>query len=318
MRKLKFLDYLSVSIFVVVMYFIPWENLQGFPFVDREQYIKYFIYQENVLTYKKVVRFSDYITNEVLWHALVPYITGGKRAKLEYFFYVISTFCLTIFAFFLVKHGKPYSLFLLVNPLMVDFTFSQLRMALSYSLLVIAYMSRIRYVILIAVFSSLLIHTSTVIFLFIYLFIKILERINRNNNFNRWIVLGGCVLLGFSISIATGPLRKNILLIVQDRRIKYDDLSSSITYASFWIVMLILCIFQRNVFFKSETNRYSIIILSLVTFNLFTSGYSLRFLSAALPMLVSTMLSMDRKKRSLCVVMYMLYMAAQWGYWVST
>ncbi len=306
-----------ITLFVLIMLVIPWEHLQGFKFVDRGNYLEYFNYHTNILEYKRIDNFIGALTNEVLWHYLIPLLTDDLGINIEHIFIVITVFCLFTFSLFLANRHGIWSLLLLINPLLITLSFSQLRMAFAYSFLLTAYMSRKLILAIALTIPAILIHTSSLIFISIFIFIWLLPKVKLKFASDKLQYISACVLAGLILSIAIGPLRDLILGSVGDRRIGYGNISSSLLYTSFWIGMLGLCMIQRTDFYRSEITKYSIIILSLVSFNIFTGGYTLRFLAVALPMLITTMLDMDKFKKYLCIIFYIIYLSFQWVYWLG-
>lgn len=311
------LAYGVVAVYVIFMMLMPWVDLQGFEFVDRERYINYFLYEDNILDYREFNGLVDYIKNEALWHYLIPLLKDGLSLGLNQIFFVISVFCLTVFGLFMVRYQPPWAVFLMASPLMVTLAFSQLRMALAYSLILLAYMVRRKFLVVLLVLPALFIHTSIAMFVALYIGMRIMERLYQKYWPNKIFITMACVFFGASISVAIGPLRDVILGAIGDRRADYGDASSSILYTLFWLGLLVATLFQRGSYYKSEVNRYAIIILSLVSLNLLTGGYTLRFLSIGMPMIMSAMLDMDKDKAGQVLVIYLAYLTFQWIYWAK-
>ena len=68
---------------------------------------------------------------------------------------------------------------------------------------------------------------------------------------------------------------------------------------------------------RDEINRYSIVMLSLVSFNVLTGSYTLRFLAITLPLLLSSILSMRDTLRLTVVSIYIVYAILQWIFWLQ-
>ena len=73
---------------------------------------------------------------------------------------------------------------------------------------------------------------------------------------------------------------------IGDRRAEYLDLSSSALYLSFWVGLLGLFLIDYRNIFRSVEGRFSLFILTLVAVNVFTGGYSLRFLALGYPFVI--------------------------------
>jgi hypothetical protein len=123
-------------------------------------------------------------------------------------------------------------------------------------------------------------------------------------------------LTGVLIATAIGPFREVILGAVGDRRAEYYDVSSTAAYLSFWIVMWVLLLYRWKDTMTSIDARYALIILSIVAMNVFTGGYSSRFIAAAFPSLVITMSHWRSKPFSLITLLFVPYASLQWVYWL--
>ena len=313
----KLVDLLAIIIFITAMILVPWEQLQGYEFLDRQVYIEYFLYGKNVLEYREFNGILDYLTYEALWHKVIAALVDDAGIPIDHIFLAISVLSLATSSFFLIRRHNPLSLLLLINPLLVDLAFSQLRIALAFSLLVIGYLIRKRTLFITLVLIAMFIHTATIIFAGIIIAVLLVKRYFSEKGANKVLIFSFLCVVGLCISLVISPLRETILSTVGDRRLDYDDHASSFLYSSFWIGMLVLCAFQNKSFLQDEVNCYSIIILSLVFFNVITSGYSTRFIAVSLPMLMSTMLSLSpRTQRPVAILVYASYVLIQWVYWL--
>lgn len=308
----KFIRILTVSAFVTCMLLIPWEDFGGDRFRDKEVYINYFTYGTSVLEYKSFYGFLDYLVNEFFWHLLVSSI-AGMGLPAEAFFLIITGMCLYVFSWYLVSRHGLMSLAFLINPLVVDFAFSQFRLALAISLAGIAYILGRRSVSYILVGLSLFIHTAMLLFLFMYFAIYFLRHLPRDKMILFQFLVLVCV--GALVSLAISPWREAILSVVGDRRAEYGDASSTLLYSSFWILFLIASAVRMKSSISRDSQRFSVIILSVVSFNVLTGGYSLRFLSAGFPALVSSILDVRGYYGLLLVSCFVIYIFFQWLYW---
>lgn len=314
----RVLEIFAVIGFSVLMVSLPWEEMQGYKFVDLNVYRDYFLYQKPVFEYVNFTSFIDYITREALWHYSGMFLIRTLGIPADYVFLFISLFCCLTFSYFLVRQQGIPSLILLINPLLVTLAMSQLRSALAFSLLLIAYMAKPKVIKLVVTITALFIHTSVALFLPIFFFISfVAKRVTqfKTGKISAYIIL---CLLGLFVSVLIGPLKDIVLGYFGDRRSEYViDASSSFLYTVFWIGLLIVAGLQERSFFKKEVHCFTVTILSIVTSNLFTGGYSLRFLSLALPMTMSTMLDFKNPFKFLLIIGYIAYMIFQWTYWLQ-
>lgn len=312
--------------FVVVISVFPWpeifSNIYGYEMIDRGVYTNYFLYEESVLNYKVFDGPLSYIKDEYLWHYLVGYAVDNSIIKIEQIYFVISFVCLFVYSLILIRTSKLISLIFLVNPLVIDFAFSQLRLAFAIALIGIAYLVKSKKIGL-AVFVVILstfIHSAAGLFIFIYIVVWLLDYCEHQFSIAPWLKFVLLCSLGVFISLVIGPLREVILSAVGDRRAEYPDMSSSITYSLFWILLLASIGFRLRDFVKEDYNNYTIVILSIVTTNTIHGGYSTRFLAAAFPFLVSTIFffqSAYSQNVYRCVVgVFTCYAILQWFFWL--
>lgn len=311
--------YFFIIVFSAIFSFLPWENIwnsaHGYNFIDRDVYRDIFLNQP---PYGEPCSFSSIvgcITNERLWDYTVRFFLG-QGVQLEHVFQSISFLLIAAFCFFIaIKNDKIWPIFLLFNPLVIDLAFSQLRLSLALSLLYFAYLFKAKSLRTPLVFCSIFIHTASALFIAIYVF-SYLSGKKLVLARSKWFVIFILVLTGGVFSILLGPLRELILSYIGDRRAQYQDLSSSVLYSLFWVGLLGCSLFQRSRFLDRLENRFSIIILSLVAFNILFSGYSTRFIAASFPAIISYMLNLSREYRMIVLPMFIYYAYAQWIYWL--
>lgn len=317
----SFENFLALALFMLFMSAVPWvsiyELIYQFPYEDRSVYLHYFSFEESVLSYVKFSGVKDYFINEFLWHySVISLMNNG--VDLEVIFFFISFFSLLMPALLVLKYGKPWMLIFLINPLIVDFSFSQLRSALAVSILIFAFLlkERYRYISIGAVLLAMLVHTASVIFASIYIFILLMDKFSKKFNFGKSIYLIFILIFGALVSIALGPLREWILIVLGDRRAEYPDMSSSFQYSLFWILMLFAMIFNYKKMIKYFYGKYNYVVLSIVTLNVFHGGYSTRFLAATFPILIITIFDFEGWWRICVLSMFFIYVSLQWLSWL--
>lgn len=313
---------LYMSLFVSVVYstlmlFIPWEVLQGYAFVDRLENVTYFLYEKNVLEYREFTGVIDYLKHEALWHYLMDQIIHHVGVPIEYVFNAIAFLCISTFSFFLANRKGYLSVLLLTNPLLVTLAFSQSRIALAFSLLLLAYMSRRLSVVILTVLFCGFIHTASFLFFGICISIYVIKKRLIDKSANKSLIFFILCFIGLFISIVLGQALDIILGLLGDRRavVYTGNAQSGIKYTLFWVVILGFCSVQEKSFYNNVINCFSVIILSLVTFSLITGGYSSRFLALSLPMIFITMLNFKPSLKLLSLILYIIYGSLQWVYW---
>jgi hypothetical protein len=250
---------------------------------DREVYIQKIIYKDNLLDYFYFDSYLDYFTSEYSWWFLMKLLEDDLLpVTYDTVFQIISTVFLATAA-------------------------------------LIVYMRRSTYIAVALCLFAATIHTTMIIFLAIYVLCLMTD--SEGGRLSRWplglrlaLILGAGVVMGLVI----GPLREVLLTLIGDRRAEYLDLSSSPLYLSFWVGLLGLFLIDYRDTFRSIEGRFSLFILSLVTVNVFTGGYSLRFLALGYPFVISTVLIAKPSVKMFAIPAMSIYTIAQWIYYFST
>lgn len=314
MKKIK--NILISFLISLVVILIPWSTLKGSEFTDKIGYLNYVYYRTNVLEYKDFSRISSYFSNEWLWHYLLLNI--NKIMPYELFFNIISLLTITLIVYYLIRKNSLFSSLLLLNPLIIDLVMSQYRISLALIFVLLAvYIRKYKKTSLILIILAAMIHSSTLLFAAIHFAIILISKIPIRRY--RFKILS-LVLLGVIISWLLSGYVFVLLEAIGDRRADYDlqHVNSSIAYLSYWIVNLFIILYNSwKLGIKDYETKLSIIILSLVSSNLFLGGYSVRFISIFLPVIMSSNLKLDKRIKVILFVFYFFYCSAQWIYWIN-
>lgn len=303
-------------VFALCFLYVPWEQIRGEAFYDRLVYLDHFLHAVPLLEDKDIAGLGGFLVNEVLWEVLVRGLMEGFNLPAELILSGISLLCLFCFAYFMARRHGPLAVLLLVNPLVVDFALSQLRMALAVSIVMLALFSGRRLAIAAAVVIASFIHTSIVLFVVMYLVAvqagKWVNRMRLPASTLGYIAMAG----GLLVALLIGPLRETVLSTMNDRRVDYEMAAASLSYASFWIVLLAAVPLQPKAFYRDSMNLLAVACLSTFVFSTLLGVFAARFLSATMPALLGAMLGMGRPVREMVVLAYLLFMALQWIYWL--
>lgn len=303
-------------IFASIIMTIPWEMLNGAPFRDKLVYLDYAQYGVNRINYVSFDTLYSYIFNEWLWHYII--LNVDKYIPYISFFNGISFLTLFSMSFYLLKRHRVYSLILLVNPLVIDLVMSQYRISLAMSIILLAiHMKSNSKLKLIFICIASLIHTSVLLFIFTYCAILLISKLFSHRPKLYLTVL---IFLGMCISIALSGAVNLILEAVGDRRAEYavESLSSSLSYLSFWILnFFILIHFFVKHPIKNMNQSLSLVVLSEITFNVVSGGYSTRILSVMFPIIMSTNLRAGAYQKFLILMFFSVYSYLQWIYWFN-
>jgi len=318
-------EYLVFVALVGLISIVPWPDIvfsgKVNYFVDRGVYIRKILLNDSLFSYYRFDSISTYLTNEITWEYLVRYIQDGTFPfYYETFFQIISTMCVTLGALIIFRKSGWLPVLLMTNPIIFDLAYSQLRSALAICFLYIVHLLRIRSNVLLAALClfAATIHTTMLIFFSAYWVCIILSE--RKGYFPNWtdkMRLLSILALGVSIGLAIGPLREFLLILIGDRRVDYQNLSSSILYLSFWAILLVLFLYDYKRTMKSIEGRYAVFVLTVVTVNIFTAGYSMRFLALTYPFLVVAIFGSSLWIRLLILPAMTMYILVQWLYFFS-
>jgi len=305
-------------LFAFLYSMIPWEEFREVPFWDRDVYISSFMAGGGRLSEVSLNGIFDYVTNEWAWHYIIQDLMS-RGASIEVIFACITFASIYIFSYYLITQNGVFSLFFLINPLVVDFVFSQLRLACAISMLMVYFLvkekSRLGWL-LVAV--APFIHTGSLIFIVIYLACYFVVKFGHQRHIWRFYTVIALMLLGFMLAIFLGPLKDSLLVALNDRRVgAYDSVSSTLLYSSYWIMLLLLVLVRFKDFILRIDTAVAVLVLGLVSMNAVVGGYSTRFLAATFPFLISLMYTMRGYWKVASLGFFAIYTAAQWYYWMG-
>ena len=301
--------------FAVLLLFVPWEQLAGRPFEDREVYFDTFLYQPPIIEDRSIASFHEFFFNEALWDLAIRSAMSDLGIGLPLLFGGITFACLFCFSHFLVsRHGAAAAL-LLVNPMVIDFAFSQLRMAASVSLVLLALTARRRLVLGAIIALACFIHTAMLLFILMYLVAVQMGRRLRTWRASPWLVAIVAIGGGMLIALLAGPLRETLLSSVGDRRAEYTLAAVSLSYASLWMGLMLLAPLQNRSFFSNDTTLFSVACIATFVFTTLLGVYGARFVAATYPVLMSAVLDFRSPTREMAVLAFLFYTALQWHYW---
>lgn len=305
--------FLCSLIYSTIIFCIPWDKIRSLEFRDREVYLDYAYYGDNLLSYANFDGVLSYFSKEWFWHFLLSSI----KFEPIFLFNLITIFSIFLMSFFLIKKLGYLSPFLLFNPLIIDMVFSQYRISLAFIFLLIALFFKSKKIIsLFFLILAGLTHTSSILIISIFSISWVLYNNSLKNQYNIFII---CIF-GSLLSVLLNGYLLEVLSFIGDRRADYniDRVSSSFSYLSFWIFNFLFLIFNSINFKLRNFNQYvSLFVLSLVTMSALVGGYSSRFLSVFFIFIWVANLSTPINYRFFILNIYILYLIIQWYYWLG-
>jgi hypothetical protein len=316
------LVYTTVAgVFALFMMMVPWESLssRGY-FIDRAIYTEYFLYGESRLDYSSYTSPIDYITGEWLWHWSIGHLVHDLAVPVDLIFGFISFLCLFTFAYFLASRGSIWAVPLLVNPLLVTLAFSQLRIALAFSLLLAAYMSGRKVILALAIPLTGMIHTGAVLMTAIGASVWLIKRMLVDRSAHYVVIFAALFFVGMAVAVSTGTAGEVVLGYFGDRRAtRYtgDVGTMGIRFTLFWAVILTLTAFQGRGFLENPVNAFALVILAFVLSSFVFGGYTSRMLVISLPLVLVAMVSFRRPINFVAVLLYIFLSLLHWYMWLD-
>lgn len=297
---------------------IPWESLRSIEYYDRANNSRYIDLYLNKIHWFDYSSWLSKITYEWGWHYFLNFMITTFSFNSTIILFLIALFHLTVAIYLIISIKNYYTVLLLINPVYIDFFMSQSRLCFAITFLYLSLMlfnkKKILSILLVSI--ALMIHTSTALFTLIFYSSIYLSK-SRLINLNYKIIIA--ILIGLVSAIVTGPYMSVILSAIDDRRAEYSDMSPSILFSLYWVLLFVYLIFKFLVNKISYRNTFyfyiSLSILTLIFVNIFTSGYSSRFIAASFPLLVLLISDYINRKEFLIVYAYIIATMLHWFLW---
>ena len=267
---------------------VPWENVSGGGFPDRDNYIA--AIDALLRTGARLFDFSDadvlsVLMNEYLWREVLLFI-GGYFAEPLNGLLLISFFAAALTAFHVIRRaGVVYAMVFLLSPLSIDLFMSQTRSALAVGIFLSALAVRsapLRYALFVAAF---LFHSFAAILFAAYLFNEfLLARAAMGTRLKFSAVL----LAALFASVIWAFLAQYVLGLIGDRRALQEAiLPTSVAFALWWILLTFMLVAFARINSREGNAQYvmlAIFLQAMFVFSTLMGAGGLRFLSLSLPM----------------------------------
>lgn len=306
------------SVLSLVLVAIPWESWRGSEYYDRENYINTIDNSLNKIYWFNYDTILSKLSNEWLWHKFLDFSVDTLHLTSAEILFFISVFLIFTSSLFLARRYGYLSVIFLLNPLFINFMYSQLRLAFVMAILFVSYYlyKKNNKLYLPLVLTTPFIHTSAITFVVMFAAALMFEKTVKIKPIFKTTL---SILIGLGIGVATGPLMSTILTAIDDRRSEYLDMSSSIVYMSFWLILF--AYFSLKGLFESKHRTFSfyisLMVLTLVTVQTVLGGYASRFLVALFPFVVAAMLENQAKEKYIVLLSYCAYTFMLWFYWLN-
>jgi len=306
------LYFLSLFYAILITYIIPWTSIYHGDFLDIGNYLNRIEYLHVGGNEASHVGLS-WLLSEPLWKYIIigiGLIFDDYRLAL----YIISIIIVFFYSIFLFKRVESYiGMIFLFNPMFIDLVLSQVRSALAFSLLLLAYdLSSKKWSSIVAIIS-ILIHASMPLFIVIYF---LLSKLNKSVYPKKYYLVTIITALLFAIFMKYGV---NILLtILGDRHAGYENTiaGASLSYSIVWFAIGIFVATFAT--FENENDRiiagYAIIMTSFFFFSSIMGNFAQRYVALTMPLIIISISYLPKHYRQGTYVLFFMYILLMFKY----
>ena len=309
---------LSLLYAFIYVYVIHWTDIQGREFVDIHAYLARIVYLHeggNEATYYGV----QWLMSEPLWKVVIVFVgdTFTDYRAVLYFFSFLSVF---FYVTFLIRHVPFYvAMLFLLTPMMVDMFLAQIRIAVAFSFVLVAYdlclrKNSTKTIPIILLIMATLIHISMPVFYGIY---YLLYRLNTKIEDKKYYLIAIFTAMFIAFFMKFGS---NLLLtFLGDRHAGYDEYiaGSSIAYSISWFIIAI--IIGTFVDFSDNKKRvlvaYAITILSFFFFASMVNIFAARYVAVTMPITIIAISFLPKHFKQGTYLFLLLYNIYSFKYW---
>ena len=304
----------SLLFSIVFVFFIPWTDFLGREFSDIHNYVERIIYLDGGGS-EAIFHGIQWLLDEPLWKVVLV-IIGDTLTDYRWALYGVSFVALTLYGQFLFKRVDFYiGMILLFNPMSVNLFIEQIRIALAFGLVLLAYESSKKYLSIILLFMGFLIHASMPIFIGLY---GLLYWLRNTTEAKKYYLIALVTALFMALFMKYGV--NVILQILGDRHANYDEAigGSSIAYSAFWLLLaFVLATFAE---FKSKQERilvaYAITFLSFFFFASALGLYAQRYVAVIMPIIIIAISYLPKHWKQWTYLSLLAYNLLMFKYWI--
>lgn len=310
-----FLAFLFATFFI---YLIPWIELNGGEFVDIYFYMDRIDYLQAGGNEREYAGLA-WLFSEPLWKEIIIFIGyafDDHRSALLGISFLITFF----YTFFLLRRVEFYiAIIFLFNPMMVDLFMAQIRIAMAFIFVLIAYdlyerNTNYKIWVVLLLITGFLIHMSMIVFYGIY---YLLYKLNEKVEDKKYYLIAIFTALFIALFMKYGS--NLILLAIGDRHANYGELieSSSLTYTFAWLIIAsIIATFAE---FKEPKNRiliaYAITMMFFFFFSTVLNMFALRYISVTMPITIIAISYLPKHFRQGTYLFLFAYNIFLFKYW---
>lgn len=298
----------------VFVYLIPWTNIIGYEFIDILNYLARIVYLYEGGTEANHTGIK-WVLDEPLWKYIII-LLGYTFTDYRMALYLVSFIIIVGYGSFLFRRVEYYiGMILLLNPMSIDLFMAQIRSALAFSVLLIAYdLSSKRWAWVLVVVASL-IHASMPLFVAIYF---ILYWLNQQVESKKYylIAIFSALFIAFFMKYGLNI----ILTLLGDRHAGYEDViaGGSIAYSIVWFMMAV--VIATFATFENEKERvlagYAITMMSFFFFASLFGLFAQRYVALSMPLIIISVGYLPKHFKQGTYVAFFAYNLLMFSYWL--
>ena len=307
---------LSIFLSYFFIYQIPWHDIKYFH--DFEVYkfrvAELFSSGYNEEFYGVFILFSELLWTNIL--QLLPLYFYDINAGITFISFV--TLCIYIY-FTITRVNFVIAFPLLFNPIFIDLIISQVRIGVSFSLLLVAYsLKRTVIIPVILIICATLIHTATLLLLSIFIALNYLKNFFQDEKMYFKIALIFPMFIMFFIQVALltifdffGDTERSVYIT--------NPVYSSIFFTIPWFFFsFMIAILPKNSSIDDNIDfvAYAICMGSLFLFSSLFEFYGSRFVAVSFPLYIVSINCLSNQFRYPMFVILFLYQLTYFSYWL--
>lgn len=310
---------ISIIVSYLYVFVIDWTLIKTAGFSDFFNYLERIIYLEKGGLERSSSGLSI-LFSEFIWKYVLLF-TSSIFSKPETALYFISALSFSIYFYFTIKRVNFFIvLILLINPMFIDLIMGQIRIALAFSLLLIAYelKERMKYISISLLLITPMIHTSMFLIILIYFVLSFIINLKMHLRKRYILVFLTAFIIAFFLKFGAD----SILVSVGDKRANYSEViqASSIKYSLFWFILSIILFLYVKPKNKNENLIvvFSITMICLFFFSSLINAYGQRYLAIAIPLVIISVNYLENKQKYITFFLITIYQGLQYLYWTKS
>ena len=296
------------------VFIISWIDIKGHDFEDIVQYIRRMVYLHaggKEATYSGIL----WITSEPLWKFIIMQLANifdDYRLAM----YLVSFVSMGLHSTFLFRRVPFIVAFVfLINPMTVDLMMAQVRIALAFGLVLVAYDIKSKKFAIFLLILATLIHAAMPIFLGVYYILyELNKRIEAKKLYLTALVMGILMALFMKYGV------NSILSAIGDRHADYanDSVVSTVSYSIIWILISGLIATFSD--FENEEERllatYVIVFMSFFFFASTMGVFGKRYVSVTMVVIIASLSTLPKHIKEGTYVLLFMYNVYLFKFWL--